>query len=293
MNKNFILLNKSNNLQLNANVVVKFSFEGKEYLVYSIEENEKNNQIFVSKLVLNSEGKWFIDDILLEEKNKLNNIVYTIVILNPTEFQKGVSFESLTNNLFDKFSVKISCDFPDLDIQNYYSNSSIAITSKLLVDTAIKFYSDNLKKEDTINVPTWTAPSEVTSPVPASVDISSNNMNAIVQDVSVPSNLNLQSSQIVEPIVPTEINSNVTGVNSPLNISFQDKNVDNLKSNPQIEKLAIVSDPSLGIGVSQPNIGRTKKAGFANTKYIVIGTICLVLAVAVVVTAYILISNMQ
>ena len=36
-----------------------------------------------------------------------------------------------------------------------------------------------------------------------------------------------------------------------------------------------------------------KKAGFANTKYIVIGTVCLVLAVAVVITAYILIKNMQ
>ena len=34
-------------------------------------------------------------------------------------------------------------------------------------------------------------------------------------------------------------------------------------------------------------------AGNANTKYIIIGTICLVLAIAVVVAAYFLIKNMK
>ena len=40
-----------------------------------------NKQIFVSKLILNSEGKSFIDNILPEEKNKLSNVVYNIIIL--------------------------------------------------------------------------------------------------------------------------------------------------------------------------------------------------------------------
>ena len=38
---------------------------------------------------------------------------------------------------------------------------------------------------------------------------------------------------------------------------------------------------------------KNRKAGFANSKYVVVGTICLVLAVAVVIVAYFLITNMK
>ena len=65
--------------------------------------------------------------------------------------------------------------------------------------------------------------------------------------------------------------------------------------NPQAEKLAVVSDPSLnsaGLNL-QPNVARKNSAGNANTKYIVIGTVCLVLAIAVVVAAYFVIKNMK
>ena len=60
-------------------------------------------------------------------------------------------------------------------------------------------------------------------------------------------------------------------------------------------KLAVVSDPSLnsaGLNL-QPNVARRNSAGNANTKYIIIGTICLVLAIAVVVAAYFVIKNMK
>ena len=47
MNKNFILIDKTNNLQKNATAIIKFTFENKDYLVYSIDENDGNKQIFV------------------------------------------------------------------------------------------------------------------------------------------------------------------------------------------------------------------------------------------------------
>ena len=81
MNKKIIVQDKNNNIKKEADTIIKFNFENKDYLIYSIEENEENRQIFVSKLILNSEGKYFIDNILPEEKGKLNNIVYNIVIL--------------------------------------------------------------------------------------------------------------------------------------------------------------------------------------------------------------------
>lgn len=285
MNKSFILLDKNNNLQKNATVIVKFNYEGKDYLVYSVEENDQNSQIFVSKIILNSEGKYFIDNVLIEEKNKLNNIVYNIVILIPTDAQKGSTFEVLSKNLLDKFSVKLSSDIPELGIQEYFSNSSVAITSKLLVASAVKFYEDNLlKKEEPVVVPTWTAPVEATAPTAVNTNVNNvDTQTVVVPNISVP----VQESPVVNTVTEPIVNPMpaATPVNPVVNNTVQ--------PNPQAEKLAVVSDPSLGIGVTQPNVGKIKTAGYANTKYIVIGTVCLVVAIAIVVTAYILIMNMQ
>lgn len=297
MNKSFMLLDKNNNLQKIADVIVSFNFEGKDYLIYSIEENEQNSQIFVSRLILNSEGKTFIDNILPEEKGKLNNIVYNIVILIPNEAQKGASFETLTGNLFDKFSVKLSSLVSNLDQQEYYGNCSVAITSKLLVKAAVEYYDNNLKDADnnSIHIPTWTAPVEVTAPVPAEPTPVNN-----VEPMSVPTNIvPVQENQTISDLnldstVTQSVSSVPTSATEVVNHApVEEEKIENIQPNPQVQKLAIVSDPSLGIGVRQPNIGKNKKAGFANTKYVVLGTICLVLAVAVVITAYILISNVK
>ena len=346
MNKKIIVQDKNNNIQKEADTIIKFNFENKDYLIYSIEENEENRQIFVSKLILNSEGKYFIDNILPEEKGKLNNIVYNIVILTPTEAKKGIDGLSLINGLTDKFSVKLSTEIPELGEQEYYSNCSIAITSKILVEDAIKFYEENLAT-NTLNgqtdvlTPTWTLPIENTNPEPvvtesASIESSpiTPNVEPVVQNIPVNT---LTTNDSLTPHVPETQNNNLEGVISNLNenpniiptelnsnnvvpqsttidqqvspqlapsssnqepqaIQSNNQLVDNLP-NPQIDKLggnvAIVSDPSLesaGVAV-QPNVGKMKKAGFAINKYIIIGTVCLLLAVAVVVVAYILIQK--
>lgn len=346
MNKKIIVQDKNNNIQKEADTIIKFNFENKDYLIYSIEENEENRQIFVSKLILNSEGKYFIDNILPEEKGKLNNIVYNIVILTPTEAKKGIDGLLLINGLTDKFSVKLSTEIPELGEQEYYSNCSIAITSKILVEDAIKFYEENLAT-NTLNgqtdvlTPTWTLPIENTNPEPVVTESSSienspitPNVEPVVQNIPVntlttndsltphvPETQNNNLEGVIPNlnetpnIIPTELNSNSVVPQSttieqqvspqlapsssnqePQAIQSNNQLVDNLP-NPQIDKLggnvAIVSDPSLeNVGVAvQPNVGKMKKAGFAINKYIIIGTVCLLLAVAVVVVAYILIQK--
>ena len=81
MNKNFVLMDKTNNTQKNATAVIKFNYENNDYLIYSIDENEVNKQIFVSKLILNSEGKSFIDNIKknLNSTKKTNKEILTRV----------------------------------------------------------------------------------------------------------------------------------------------------------------------------------------------------------------------
>ena len=329
MNKNFIIMNKNNNTQMQASSLVKFNFNNKDYLVYFIDENEENKQIFVSRLILNSEGKYFIDNIMPEEKAKLSEIVYNIVILIPTNNQKGEAADKLLSSLTEKYVLSLSNDIPTLGEQEYYNNCSIAITSKELVALAETFYNTNLKVEEpvlkTSEVPTWEIPSsnEVVQPVEQPVSTvpiftSAENENTSSPETKAEEPM-VNETPVVEPIPPA-VNNNSQAVNVIPNTTEEmpantlnnnlannsiNNNVNNVNNvlpennipNPQAEKLAIVSDPSLAsiTGTApiagQPNVAKLNNKGKANVKYIIIGTICILLAIAVVVVAYILIQK--
>ena len=326
MNKNFIIMNKNNNTQMQVSSLVKFNFNNKDYLVYFIDENEENKQIFVSRLILNSEGKYFIDNIMPEEKAKLSEIVYNIVILIPTNNQKGEPADKLLSSLTEKYALLLSNDIPTLGEQEYYNNCSIAITSKELVALAEVFYNTNLKVEEpvlkTSEVPTWEIPSsnEVVQPVEQAVNTvpiftSAENENTSSPEVKTEEPM-ANETPVVEPIPPVvNNNSQATNVipntteempantlnnnlaNNSINNNVNNVLPENNMPNPQAEKLAIVSDPSLAsitgtVPIAgQPNVAKLNNKGKANVKYIIIGTICILLAIAVVVVAYILIQK--
>ena len=306
--------------------LIKFNFNNKDYLVYFIDENEENKQIFVSRLILNSEGKYFIDNIMPEEKAKLSEIVYNIVILIPTNNQKGEPADKLLSSLTEKYALLLSNDIPTLGEQEYYNNCSIAITSKELVALAEVFYNTNLKVEEpvlkTSEVPTWEIPSsnEVVQPVEQAVNTvpiftSAENENTSSPEVKAKEPM-VNETPVVEPIPPVvNNNSQATNVipntteempantlnnnlaNNSINNNVNNVLPENNMPNPQAEKLAIVSDPSLAsitgtVPIAgQPNVAKLNNKGKANVKYIIIGTICILLAIAVVVVAYILIQK--
>ncbi len=288
MNNKFIL--NANGIKKEAEIIVKFNLENKDYLIYCTDENESNKQVFVSRLTLNSEGRYFIDDITSEEKNKLSGVVYNIVILTPNEAKKGIEAKSLIDKLTNENKVMLSIEMPMLNEQNYYSNCSIAITSKLLVEEAINFFKANLVtkvEEPAPTIPTWSVPTmEVNEPVASAP---AEPVVAPITSVPITPNPQVSAEQIfnTSPQAPTQPVPNITPV-MPSNSTVNEPN-------PQAEKLAVVSDPSLnnaGLNL-QPNVARKGSAGNANTKYIIIGTICLVLAITVVVVAYFLIKNMK
>lgn len=316
MNKNFVLMDKTNNTQRNATAVIKFNYENNDYLIYSIDENEVNKQIFVSKLILNSEGKSFIDNILPEEKNKLSNVVYNIIILTPSNFKKGVLANNLLKDIKEKLMVNLSLEIPELGSQEYFANCSIAITNKEFVEDAIKFYNDNLnmeKVQEQIPVtPTWTIPTEE----PVAINEPRINQEPMQNNINISPIHSAIPQTNPQPVIPNATSNNIESVPAePVNIvnptietpnqvvtpeNVQIPNIEgqelNNIPNPQAEKLnnvAVVSDPSLGkSGLNiQPNIGKQKNAGFTLNKYIVIGTVCILLAIAVVIVAYILIQK--
>lgn len=316
MNKNFVLMDKTNNTQRNATAVIKFNYENNDYLIYSIDENEVNKQIFVSKLILNSEGKSFIDNILPEEKNKLSNVVYNIIILTPSNIEKGALANNLLKDIKEKLMVNLSLEIPELGSQEYFANCSIAITNKEFVEDAIKFYNDNLnmeKVQEQIPVtPTWTIPTEE----PVAINEPSINQEPMQNNINISPIPSAIPQTNPQPVIPNATSNNIESVpTEPVNIvnptietpnqvvtpeTVQIPNIEGQKlnniPNPQAEKLnnvAVVSDPSLGnSGLNiQPNIGKQKNAGFTLNKYIVIGTVCILLAIAVVIVAYILIQK--
>lgn len=316
MNKNFVLMDKTNNTQRNATAVIKFNYENNDYLIYSIDENEVNKQIFVSKLILNSEGKSFIDNILPEEKNKLSNVVYNMIILTPSNFKKGVLANNLLKDIKEKLMVNLSLEIPELGSQEYFANCSIAITNKEFVEDAIKFYNDNLnmeKVQEQIPVtPTWTIPTEE----PVAINEPRINQEPMQNNINISPIHSAIPQTNPQPVIPNATSNNIESVpTEPVNIvnptietpnqvvtseTVQIPNIEgqelNNIPNPQAEKLnnvAVVSDPSLGkSGLNiQPNIGKQKNAGFTLNKYIVIGTVCILLAIAVVIVAYILIQK--
>lgn len=285
MNNKFTL--NANGIKKDAEMIVKFNLENKDYLIYCTDENESNKQVFVSKLTLNSEGKYFIDDITSEEKNKLSGVVYNIVILTPNEAKKGVEAKTLIDKLTNENKVMLSVEMPILNEQSYYSNCSIAITSKLLVEEAINFFKTSLtsKVEEPVqSVPTWSVPTMGAAEVTPNTPI-----------VEMP-NVAITSAPVVnETPTPVEQVFNTAPAPTVTPVQMPNDGAITNEPNPQAEKLAVVSDPSLnsaGLNL-QPNVARRNSAGNANTKYIIIGTICLVLAIAVVVAAYFLIKNMK
>ena len=70
-----------NNIEHTAEVITAFSYKEKEYLVYSVDEDEENSNILVSRLIKDSEGYDVIEDIEDEvERAEVQNAVKEILL---------------------------------------------------------------------------------------------------------------------------------------------------------------------------------------------------------------------
>lgn len=139
MNEKILLVDKINNIQKEATCILIFQNNNDNYLIYYLNENNGNKQIYVSKVIRNTEGKYFISDINNNDKNRINSIVYNIVIVLPTTNNNNV-IEDFEN----KHNIKISLEPVNFESQNYLHNSRVAITSEILVNNCINFYNNYL-----------------------------------------------------------------------------------------------------------------------------------------------------
>ena len=81
MNNNFIVKDE-NGIEREATIITSIDVEGKKYLIYSIDRDSEQCNIFVSRLVKDESGNDILVDIdTEEEKQKINNVVKEIIKL--------------------------------------------------------------------------------------------------------------------------------------------------------------------------------------------------------------------
>lgn len=280
MNKNFIIT--KGNIDKQANIIIKFNFQSNDYIIYYVDENEDQAQIFVSKLLTNTEGKKFIESVDPNLKSKLNNLVYNIVVKLITDHKKGIDASALISELENREKIKLSNTLFPLYRQEYLQDSSVAITTKSLIKESTELFNVFIKEE--IEEPVWL---EVKSE-PSKEEAETKDT---VTSTILPNNVTstVVSPLPVEPVISSSIpNTIVEEKSNTLELPTQ---------NPQVAILDSIvnSDPNLTAVLpnNESNVANIneKQAGFANTKYIIIGTVCLLLSVVVVIVAIILIKN--
>lgn len=79
MDDNFKVVDE-NGIEHNAEVVTAFSYKEREYLIYSVDKDEENTNILVSRLVKDEEGYDVIEDIEDDsERLEVQNVVKEIL----------------------------------------------------------------------------------------------------------------------------------------------------------------------------------------------------------------------
>lgn len=69
-----------NNLEHDAEAITAFTYKNKDYLVYSVDSDEENSNILVSRLVKDSKGYDIIEDIEdNDERQEVQNAVKEIL----------------------------------------------------------------------------------------------------------------------------------------------------------------------------------------------------------------------
>ena len=271
MNKRFLLVDNINNIQKEATCILLFKNNNDDYLIYYLDENNGNIQIFVSKLIKNLEGKFFLTDININDKNKINNIVYNIVIVLPTEVNNN---NNVIENFENKYNVKLLLESLNIDSQNYLSNSRVAITSKILVNNCINFYNKHLNNQ---------------------LNDNQNNDSMQVQminDMDVPA-LPIEGNNILDNSNTLPTNNDNLQVNNPNlvnelpNVNPQMQIIENIESNAPV--VSVSNNDNNNINNNDNN---NDNEGFVINTAIVVGTIALLLAVTIVTFTFITIKKM-
>ena len=275
MNKKILLVDKINNIQKEATCILLFQNNNDNYLIYYLDENNGNKQIFVSKVIRNTEGKCFISDINNNDKNRINSIVYNIVIVLPAANDNNV-----VEDFENKNNIKISLEPLNFESQNYLSNSRVAITSEILVNNCINFYNKHLNSGQNNDVQNND-----------SMQVQMIN-NIDVPTIPIDANNILDNSNTVQTnnVIPQVNNSTV--VNELPSVNPQMQIIGSIESNAPVQIASNNDENLIKNNNDNNNDNNDNNEGFVINTAIVVGTIALLLAVTIVTFTFITIKKM-
>lgn len=253
MNNMFYICDKLNSVFKQCYSLFSFKFNNNNYLVYTYSDDGYIYYLLVSKIMINSFGKFFLMDISNDERTFLSNFIYDFVINLPINFYHGLNGLSLIEEYCRNNSIKLLNNVHIDNEQPIFINSLIASSNWTSIDMTRNYYSFIYNNFGYLN-------------------FYSNEKNNL-------STNNVDESNIIIPITD---NKNINGSNS---VQFN--------NNPN-ENIEVNVSRSIDTCIEKNNhfAMKEKNAGFASSKYIIIGTICLFLASFVVFFSIILIKNL-
>lgn len=315
MNNFFVSVDSLNSVAYNCYSLVAFNFSNSSYLIYYSPEEANKCKMFISKLNFVDENCYYISDIDNNDKEILNNIGYNIVVSFPSSYTKESDINKLFNDFEDKNCISFFDKVPLLNEQKLCRNSFLAhsnidgiISIKSFYDKCLAIRSFN-KKRDNLFLKNSISISDVGKGfVSEAVGVSNNQISDLGNISSIISIPNKNSAVQNDSNTSADINNTILKpfdfqivgdpfINTPNFVSGNDNHSSDFYSNQS----DFNSDPTRQIlytdGIknksNDDNFSDLKKnAGFASSGYIIIGSICLVLAAIIVTISIVLVKNL-
>lgn len=265
MNNTFIVSDKLNFVFKQCYSLFSFQLGNCCYLVYTYSDDGSNYYLLVSKVGTNSIGKYFLLDITFSDRDVLSMYIHNLFIDLPLKSYSGMNILSLTEEYCKSNSLKILNDIYIDSEQPFYSNSLIASTSRLDIEKAMSFYSFIYNNYYYLNF---------------------NVNNSLISDTAF-NDLSTGTVDVSNYLIPIFENNKIIDTNSKNTLS--NNSVDNiLNHNFELNVKGIDNYNDKGNSF----VIKEKNAGFTSSKYIIIGTICLLLAAITVFVSIMLIKNL-
>lgn len=297
MNSKNIKVVDEHGIDRNASVILGFELDGSGYVIYSIERDNDNSNIFISKVLKNFDNTFSMIDIdESDEKNKLIDIV-KMLITSAVESQedrcnndfitlnggKTVKFLSVIFNKEQRINVQktyITTVKKEVVrvVEKYYDISSIFEKPKVVNDIfpEIEPVSSSVNVVEPIVVPSTPVVEVKTEGVQNNIDNSvlgnlNTNVNGsvdaqIVNNYTSENSMNITSS-IAEPVVGNTVSENNINVEptiiepikveNPLNTEPILNNNESLNSNPTSEMLVFNASKETNLNEALGEVANT------------------------------------
>ena len=299
MEKSFVVIDKVNSVAFQCYSLFGFVYKNNDYLAYSLSLKEGLCKIFCSRIFSNN-GKYSIADIDSMEKNGIYDIVYNLFVKFPASYSKSGDYQIALDNYLNENDINLINNNFDLGEQNLFSNSVFANSTEDYTYFVKSFYDLFLSNSFSSTFNSFDATTPYSSP---SSDLfnDSNGLNSYNADTNYTSSNSFANSNFgfdANSVSDSSSRFNFvlsenTAVNNfePTTNSFTFN--DNFNAQYDLNILDQDSSSSGGPSLASNKTKVLKKsAGFASNSYVIIGTICLIVAAIIVGIAIFIVKNL-